>query len=228
MNPTTGETACVTLGDMPEVSDTLKTMALLPGAMSLLLITGCAQGGEATETTPEVADVVEATEAPQREYDALPPDGDLAWLIPEDPPEWVAADGERSEIAVYANDGCGVTLGFMEGHARVREGVGQSPADSALLWISSPASRLGEEPTDTSATQVDPVEISTDDGGVVEFTTVETVDEEADIGSRAGVLWHGEDELYFILACGQVTIGSWSQGQERLNTFLDELMVTIP
>ncbi|WP_017603298.1 hypothetical protein [Nocardiopsis alkaliphila] len=215
---------------MPEVSDVLKTTALLPGALSLLLITGCAQGGEtteATETTPEEADVVEEVEEPQREYDTLPPDGDLAWLIPEGLPEGAPEEDASVDVKVYMRAGCSIILGFMEGNAKYREEAGHSIEDSALLWLTMSESPLTDDLDDTPITTLDPVEFPTDEGGVVEFTTVETVNEETDAGSRVGVFWHGEDELRFSLSCIH-GVGPWSQAQEPLDEFLAELLVRAP
>lgn len=220
---------------MPEIPDTAKRLALLPGAATLLLITGCSQGGAADEAAPDseasaeaaAEETEQASEEPQREYTSIPADGGLSWLVPEDLPEWVDSGGGDGGLAVFVRDGCSVALNAMEGHAKRSETLGRSSQDSALLWLTAPRGTFGDDLTDTPITTPDPVEIPTDDGEIVEFTVVETVNEEKDAGSRAGVLWHGDDELNFVQTCG-VLSGSWEDGQEHVHAFLDDLLVALP
>ena len=218
---------------MPEIPDTAKRLALIPGAATLLLITGCTQGDATDEAAPESEAAAEAeetehaSEEPQREYTSIPADGGLAWLVPEDLPAWTDSGGGDDGLAVFVRDGCSVTLNAMEGHAKQSEDLDRSPQDSALLWLTSPGGTLGDDLTDTPITTPDPVEVPTDGGETVEFTVVETVNEETDAGSRVGVLWHGDDELHFVQTCG-VLLGSWEDGQEHVDAFLDDLLVSLP
>ncbi|MGW5875389.1 hypothetical protein ACWFMI_02385 [Nocardiopsis terrae] len=214
---------------MPEIPDTAKRLALLSGAATLLLTAGCAQDEETDEAAPEVEAAVETekTEEPQREYTSIPTDGELAWLVPEDLPAWTNSGGGEEGLAVFVRDGCSVTLNLMEGHAEQSEELGREPQDSALLSLTVAGDVYGDDLTDTPITPLDPVEVPTDDGESVEFTAVETVNEETDAGSRAGVLWHGDDELRFVQTCG-VLSGSWEDGQEDVDAFLDDLLVAVP
>ena len=189
---------------MPETPVITTKTALLTGAALLLMVTGCTQD--------------------DREYLKVPAGRDLAWYVPEEIPGWYSDSEYWDDSASYSGDECDLRLAYTEEQADAPRYT--APEERARNWIGLTAMQLGSDLPAATVTTLDPVEVTTDTGELVEFTTVETFDEEADIGARVGVHWNGSDELRFLYQCA--TSGSWSNEEGDMSDLLDEMRVMLP
>ena len=187
---------------MPKRPDSIRKPALLAGAATLLVATGCAQD--------------------DREYAPVPADSDYAWYVPDEVPGWSPSEpSDNSQI--FVSSGCTITLSLYEDQtARFI-----SEEEAAKYWMEMVAMQIGGDAEDAPVTVIDPIELSTDTGETTELTTVEVLDEAQDAGARVGVHWQGEDELNFVFKCGQ-PFGSWSEGEGELDAFFEDIRVTLP
>lgn len=204
------------------------------------MLAGCAQDAEEPEESTEAADVAaeESEEAaPEPEGPALtavPPGGDVAWLVPEEEEldGWIVNiedDFALFSYSVGGGAGCGSTFGLMEGRAADQRDSGGDARSSALERVGITMSGFtiveeGSEPeNDAEYEDLGAVEVAAD-SGTVEFTVVQGHSDTMNTSdARAGVFWAGDDELYFSQSC---VTGDWDSADEALMDLLDQVSVT--
>ncbi|MFE1102035.1 hypothetical protein ACFW4K_16085 [Nocardiopsis alba] len=187
---------------MRTIPRTAKNSALLIGASTLLLTTGCA--------------------VDDREYSPVPAGGDYAWYVPDEIPDWSVLEADDDSQG-FLFDGCSVTLAHTEGQAARFD----SEEEAAGYWTDMVAVQIGGNVAEATVTTIDPVELSTDTGETVELTSMEVFDEAQNSGARVGVHWQGDDELHYVFQCSE-PYGSWSDGEGELEAFFENIKVVLP
>ena len=154
---------------MRTIPRTAKNSALLIGASTLLLTTGCA--------------------VDDREYSPVPAGSDYAWYVPDEIPGWSAREpGDDSQGFLF--DGCSVTLAHTEGQAARFD----SEEEAAGYWTDMVAVQIGGNVAEATVTTIDPVELSTDTGETVELTSMEVFDEAQEAAEKSTGKKRAQDE----------------------------------
>ncbi|GAB2512822.1 hypothetical protein [Nocardiopsis aegyptia] len=215
---------------------------VLSGAGAVLLLAGCAQDAEEPEESTEAAADAAAEESaeasPEPEGPALaavPADGDVAWLVPDEGEldDWIINVEEELALFTYTTgigSGCGSTFGLIEGRAAERQEAGRTAVESAADWVGVAMAGFtiveeGSEPeNDAEYEDLGTVEVAAD-SGTVEFAVVRGHSDTMNTtDARAGVFWAGDDELYFSQSCLR---GDWDSADEALVDLLDQVSVTV-
>ncbi|MFE3461063.1 hypothetical protein ACFXKD_26265 [Nocardiopsis aegyptia] len=214
---------------------------VLSGAGAVLMLAGCAQDAEEPEESTEAAADAAAEESaeasPEPEGPALtavPPGGDVAWLVPEENEldDWIV--NIEDDFALFSSSsgvgvGCGSTFGLMEGRAADQRDAGGDATASALERVGVTMAGFsiveeGSEPeNDAEYEDLGTVEVAAD-SGTVEFAVVQGHSDTMNTSdARAGVFWAGDDELYFSQSC---VTGDWDSADGALMDLLDQVSVT--